>query len=360
MIEKKQRGSQVEVMKNMKWIVYSRIVLGVLLLFGMGHVAKAEGMGYSVRAVIPDNQVDKSQTYFDLEMAPGGTQDLVLEIVSTSDQTLELMVEPHVATTNQNGELEYSVTPKTQDSSLLYPITDLLSGKQSVTVPPKETKQVTFRLTMPKELVKGKLVGGFSVYDKANEEDSMSTGKDEVQINNIFSVVIGIQLREQEAMIQPNLKLNGIKAGLFNYRTAVLVNLQNPQPDFLGDVSIIARVKKKGSKKVLYEAEKKQIAFAPNSNFDFPVTLENQELEPGSYELILEAQSDQEKWAFTKSFRITKEEAKEFNQEAVELVTPPKNNHLIVSISLIGLFVVILVVTVGYLIDQYKGRRKRA
>lgn len=346
-------------MKNKNWIVYSQIVIGLFILFGVAHVTKAEGMGYSVRAVIPDNQVDQSQTYFDLEVVPGGKQDLVLEIVSTSDQPLELMVEPHVATTNQNGELEYSVTPKTQDSSLLYPITDLLSGKQSVSVPPKETKHVTFHLTMPKESVKGKIVGGFSIYDQKNEAEGQSSGKDEVQINNIFSVVIGIQIREKEMAIQPRMKLNGVKAGLFNYRTAVLANLQNPQPDFLGNVSIVASVKKKGNKKVLYEAEKKPIAFAPNSNFDFPISLNNQELAPGGYELTVTGQSGNEKWHFTKFFRITKEEAKEFNQEAVELVVSPKNDHWLVSTTLVGLFILILLVTIGYLISQYKETRKR-
>lgn len=345
-------------MKNMKWIVCSQIVLGLLFLFGKGSLVEAEGMGYSVRAVIPDNQVDKSQTCFDLKMVPGATQELVLEIVSTSDQPLELMVEPHVATTNQNGELEYSVTPKTQDSTLLYPITDILSSKQSVIVPPKETKHVTFRLTMPKEAVTGRLVGGFSIYDKENEADGMSSGKDEVQIHNVFSVVIGIQLREQETVIQPKLTLNGVKAGLFNYRTAVLVNLQNPQPDFLGNVEVVAQVKKKGSDKTLYEVEKKGIAFAPNSNFDFPISLENQELQPGSYELSLKATSGEASWLLTKKFRITRDEATEFNEEAVELEKTVNKGGMILMVSLISVFIIIFLLTVGYIVTQQRERRR--
>lgn len=322
-----------------------------------GGIVEAEGMGYSVRAIIPDNQVDQSRTYFDLEMDPGATQDLLLEIVSTSDQPLELMVEPHVATTNQNGELEFSVTPKTQDRSLRYPITDLLSGKQSVTVPAKGTKQVTFRLTMPKELVKGKIVGGFAIYDKANETDTSSTAPADVQIKNIFSIVIGIQLQEQNEIISPELQLNNVKAGLFNYRTAILVNLQNTQPEFLGNVTVVAKVRKNNSTKILYEVEKKQLAFAPNSNFDLPITLENQELQPGSYELIVEAHSEENKWSFTKNFRITKDEAAEFNEEAVELEPLSETGYIILKISLSGLFTLMLIVTLAYLISQ-KERRK--
>ncbi|ALS00028.1 cell wall protein [Enterococcus silesiacus] len=312
---------------------------GALLLvafFYVGEAAAADGMGYSAKAIIPENQIDKSKTYFDLKMTPGQKQNVELELKSSSSETLNLAVEPYMGTTNQNGELEYSIEPEKNDSTLVYPITRLISGKQKVSLAPKETKRVTFSLKMPKKAFEGKIVGGFNIYDEANDskEDSVSK-KNDVQIKNVFSVVIGIQLRESLDKIKPELKLNAVKADLFNYRTAITANIQNTKPNFVSELTLKAKIRKNGSKKVIYEAEKSEMAMAPNSNFDFPISLENQELTAGSYELEISANSKNGEWKFTKKFRISEEDAMRLNEEAVEIETKPNNNFQTIIIVLV-------------------------
>ncbi|OJG74140.1 hypothetical protein RV12_GL002778 [Enterococcus quebecensis] len=319
----------------------------MVMLVNICDSAYADGMGYSVQAVIPENQIDQSKTYFDLKMTPEQTQNIELEIKSSSEEVLNLAVVPYIGTTNQNGELEYSVEPEKNDSTLIYPITRLISGKQKVTLKPKETKRVTFRLKMPKKAFEGKIVGGFNVYDEANDtiKDSESK-KNEVQIKNVFSVVIGIQLRENLDKIKPELKLNTVKAGLFNYRTAITANIQNIKSEFVSDLSLTAKIRKNGSSKVLYEAEKSEMAMAPNSNFNFPISLENQELEEGSYDLEIVAHSKDDEWTFTKKFRITDEEAARLNEEAVEVETKTNNKFLVITIAVVSLVFICMIVLI--------------
>ncbi|MGX7149432.1 DUF916 and DUF3324 domain-containing protein [Enterococcus ureasiticus] len=319
-----------------KIIKHGLMTLLLVTLFSVCETAFAEDMGYSVKAIIPENQIDKTKTYFDLKMTAGQIQNIDLEIKSNSTETLNLVVEPYSATTNQNGELEYSIEPEKNDSSIVYPITRLVSGKQKVTILPKDTKRVTFRLKMPEKDYIGKIVGGFNVYEQENDRQIESTSKkNDVQIKNVFSIVIGIQLRENLNRVKPELKLNAVKAGLFNYRTAITANIQNIKPEFISDLSIKSKVRKNGSKKVIYEAEKSDLAMAPNSNFDFPISLENQELVEGSYELEITARSKSETWAFTRIFRITDEEATRLNEEAVEIESKQKPKYKFIIIIII-------------------------
>ncbi|WP_207696236.1 hypothetical protein DOK67_0002032 [Enterococcus sp. DIV0212c] len=328
-----------------KTIKYCLTVVFLVTLVSVCDRAYADGMGYSVQAVIPENQIDQSKTYFDLKMNPGQTQNIELEIKSSSEETLNLAVVPYIGTTNQNGELEYSVEPEKNDSTLVYPITRLISGQQKVTLKPKETKRVTFTLKMPKKAFEGKIVGGFNVYDEANDATNESKSKkNDVQIKNVFSVVIGIQLRENLDKIKPELKLNTVKASLFNYRTAITANIQNIKSDFVSDLTLTAKIRKNDSSKVLYEAEKSEMAMAPNSNFNFPISLENQELAAGSYELDVVAHSKDDEWTFTKKFRITDEEAARLNEEAIEVESKTSNKFVwIISLS-IGLITILLFV----------------
>lgn len=328
-----------------KTIKYCLMALLLVACFSLSEAAFADGMGYSVKAIIPENQIDKTKTYFDLKMTPGQTQNLELEIKSSSSETLNLAVEPYIATTNQNGELEYSVEPEKNDSTLVYPITRLISGKQKVTLLPKETKRITFSLKMPKKAFEGKIVGGFNVYDEANNgTKETASKKNEVQIKNVFSVVIGIQLRENLDKVKPELKLNTVKAGLFNYRTAITANIQNIKSDFVSELTLNAKIRKNGSKKVIYEAEKSEMAMAPNSNFNFPISLENQELAAGSYDLEVTAHSKKDEWTFNKKFRITEDEATQLNAEAVEIEKQPTNTFIMIIISVVSFIFVLMIV----------------
>ncbi|WP_086313722.1 hypothetical protein A5821_001255 [Enterococcus sp. 7F3_DIV0205] len=332
-------------MRNVKTMVYS---LFLSILFFIGIPASAADMEYSISANIPENQVDKSQTYFDLRMKPGQKQDLSLNISNAGDKEITLNVIPNVATTNQNGVIDFSEKDKEIDSSLKYPLTKLLSKEQKVTLAPKEKKVVSFSLQMPEEEFSGKIVGGFYVYkDESGEKERKSEGG--VQITNKYAMVVGVQLTEKDDSVVPELKLNTIQPSLLNYRTAVTANLQNTQPTFVNDLKVVAKVSKKGATEVIHQTTKEELAMAPNSNFDFPISWDNQELAPGKYSLDLVASNKDKEWRFQKDFEIKAKEVKKLNEEAIEVKKEPNYwaiGGIVASIVIVIAAVIILIVKI--------------
>lgn len=219
-----RKGESIKMRK-----LYSLIVILLIGSLISPIIGRAEGsMAYSAKANIPENQINKTLTYFDLKMEPGQEQEITLTVSNSSDKQTTIILSPNIATTNQNGVIDYSQTKGKLDSTLKTPLSSVISKEQEVTLAPNETKQVPFTLKMPDKSFNGLLLGGFYVTKKEEAEDSKEAEKN-VQIKNNYSYVIGIQLRESLEEVKPQLKMNQIKPALLNYRTAVTVNLQNTE-----------------------------------------------------------------------------------------------------------------------------------
>jgi len=62
----------------------------------------------SVSTNIPDNQIDKNQTYFDLLMEPGKEQELEVVLRNNTDKEVTMLADVNTAITNDNGVVDYS------------------------------------------------------------------------------------------------------------------------------------------------------------------------------------------------------------------------------------------------------------
>ncbi|ALS03358.1 hypothetical protein ATZ33_15845 [Enterococcus silesiacus] len=296
-------------------------------------------MNFSVEANIPENQVDKSQTYFDLRMKPEQEQDISITIKNGSDEQATFIVEPHIAVTNQNGVIDYSKDlPK--DSSLKHSLTEVISGETKYTLKGKETKKAVFHLKMPKESFDGIILGGFQIHKE--QKDTEKDEKQAVQIKNQYAYVIGVKLSEKDQSATPELVLNKVKPGLQNYRTVVTANLQNTQPIIINGLKVDAKISKKAGGQVLHTTAKQDMSMAPNSNFDFPISWDNQELKAGTYHLAVVAEDDKgNKWELEKDFDIKGKETKTLNKDAVEL---EKDYTMWIIIGVIGIIVLLIIV----------------
>lgn len=313
----------------------------------------AATMAFSVKANLPENQIDKQKTYFDLKMKPGEKQEISLTVHNADTKEVKISIVPNVALTNQNGVIDYSQEKSKKDSSLKVPITSIISKKQEVTLAPNETKDAKFSIQMPAEEYDGIILGGFYIYKETPEDEE---GKEKnVQIKNRYSYVIGLQLSETEAPVIPELKLNQIKPALQNYRTAVTANIQNAEATILNDLGVVAKVTKKGNSKVLHEEKKDGLSMAPNSNFDFPISWDNQRLEAGDYTLDLVAKGQDKEWKFEQDFSIKDKDMKKLNTEAVELERGEPNWVMLILSVVGGLFVLIIVLVV----ILYKRKQKK-
>ncbi|CAD5901671.1 conserved exported hypothetical protein [Carnobacterium maltaromaticum] len=331
----------------------------VVCLIGLQHMPMigeaAETMAYSVKANIPENQINKTLTYFDLKMEPNQRQEITLTVSNSSDEKATILISPNVAMTNQNGVIDYSKAEEKVDSTLKNPVTSIISKAQEVTLEPKETKEVLFTIQMPEKEFDGLILGGFYISKKEDNENTKDKEKD-VQIKNKYSYVIGLQLRENTNEVKPVMELNDIKPALLNYRTAVTANLQNTEATIMKEVSVDAKVMKKGTTKVLHETKKEGLSMAPNSNFDFPINWDNQSLDPGTYRLQLIAQSGEDKWEFEKEFKISAKDSTDLNKEAVELEKTEPNWILIISV--VAGITIFLILVIGFFI--YRHQKKKA
>lgn len=303
-------------------------------------------MSYSVKANLPENQRNKEHTYFDLLMEPKQKQTISITFENNSEKPIELEVNYHTAQTNDNGVIDYKGIKERKDSSLAYDLNELITGDQTVKLNGNEKKEVLYTITMPEQKFEGILLGGFHIHKKVKE----SSMNQKVQIKNDYSYVIGIQLTETEEKVTPELKLNTVEPGLNNYRTTLFANLQNTTATMITDMTVTAEVYKEKSKEVLHKTVKNNQSMAPNSNYNFPISWDNQSFQSGKYSLKLNAVDKAgHKWSFNKNFEI-KDNVKKYNEEAVDVKGQVNKNDYIIYV-LICIIIVALVTIVFLLFN---------
>lgn len=193
---------------------------------------------YSVDPILPENQVDKNAAYFSMRMMPSKHQNIVLVVHNSDSKDLDLMLEPHNASTNNNGVIVYNKDIPV-DSSMKIPFTEIISKKQEVHLKPKESKSVVFSLKMPKEKFDGMILGGFRIYEKENGHLEKTQS---VQIRNKIEYEISVKLTETDAVIAPNINLVDVYPGLDNFKTAIFTKLQNESATVIENLTVNTKI----------------------------------------------------------------------------------------------------------------------
>ncbi|HBM3881570.1 TPA: DUF916 and DUF3324 domain-containing protein [Listeria innocua] len=318
------------------------------------HAEAAEGNSFSVKAILPANQAS-SVTYFDLQMEPKQKQKLDVEITNQSKEQMTINCVANTAITNEMGYVDYSIPKTKPDETLKYPFADITEVSDSeITLEPNETKIWSVNIQMPEESYDGIILGGLHFKEKTKEKTEKETKQEkEVQIKNEYAYVIGVKLTEKTTIVKPELALNQIKAGSRNYRNVVEINLQNTKATLVGGLAVDSKIYKQGSEKVLHEAKRTDLSMAPNSNFNYSVDWENQELKPGKYKLHLVAKNKDDKWEWTKDFTISSDEAKKANDKALGL----EKDYTWLYITG-GILLLLILITVTYLIGRRTAKKK--
>lgn len=303
-------------------------------------------VSFDAQAVLPENQQSEA-SYYDLKVAPGSSQKLVLKLRNTSTKDIKVNVEANNGITNQNGAIDYS---KHGEKLLGGPsFEELISKSQKISLKPEEEKDVTFELKIPKAGFDGTVLGGFYCYEDTEGKEEQSTG---FTLNNKFAYTIGAKLICSGKKVQPDFALTKVTPGLDNGYLTVFADLENSQPILMSKLDMHATVTKKGQKDVLKEMNKK-VSFAPRTKFSLPISWNNDPLKKGTYELVIDLKNDEGKtWQLKKDFEI-KGKDEELNTKAVE-VNKEKDNTFIYVIA--ALFLVIILVLVGYI---YNMKRKK-
>lgn len=314
--------------------------------------SKASELNFSVNAVIPDNQIDKEKSYFDLKVTPGEKQKLIVKLRNTTDK--EIVINPHIqsAKTNKNGVIDYTPNKIKKDDTLKIAMEDVAKVPEEVTVPPQSEKDLTIEVTVPKDKFDGVILGGIYLKEDTSKNKEDDKEKD-VAIKNEYSYVVALQMRQNDNKVKPMLHMNEVNPETQNARNVIVANIQNSEPMIISKLKIDATVNKKGSKDNLAILKKENLQVAPNSNFNIAVPLEGEKLEAGTYILNMKAESAGKEWQFKKEFSISADKATTMNEKDVTL---EKETPTMLYIFLGVAFLIVIAVVIYFIIRRNKRK----
>ena len=338
-------------LRTIRW--YLPLVSFVLLLFP-SIVQAEETLSFYVTPEFPESQIEGSTSYFDLNLAGGETETLALKLQNASSEPIQVQVTPHTAYTNVHGVVEYGKDAQEPDNSLMYSLDELIDPSGVIELAGNETKTITVPLHMPEELFEGFLAGGLRITEVKEEQEETTSNEEGVAIKNEFAYVVGVVVSNSRNAVKPDLELVDVFADQLNYRNVISAKIQNFIPTFVNRLAIDATIQRVGEEEVLYEASDEMMQMAPNSHFDFQISLEGDRFVAGDYLLKMTATSGEEEWSWEREFTIEAETARSFNRADVTIDTNT-NWWMIGAISL----VILLIAVILYLIIKQRKQAKK-
>lgn len=339
--------------KKLMW-KWRSVFLAVICIFlvPVTGLAQEDALSFHVQPEFPTSQLEDSTSYFDLNLNPGEKETLVLVLQNDKEEPIKVKVTPHTAYTNVNGVVEYGKDAEVPDPTLIHSLDSLIDSPEVIELAGKETKKVELTLTMPKESFEGIIAGGLRIEEVKEEEEQTDEGEG-VAIKNEFSYVIGVVVSNTRSNVQPELDLLDVFASQLNYRNVFSATIQNFTPTFVNRLEVEAEVRLEGQDEILYTANQEQLQMAPNSHFEFPISLNGDRFVSGNYEVTMTARSGENEWTWKKKFTIEAEEARTLNRSDVTLESEI-NWWMIVAI----VFILLLFGAIVYLLYQKKKREK--
>ncbi|WP_047999635.1 DUF916 and DUF3324 domain-containing protein [Lactiplantibacillus herbarum] len=285
---------------------------------------------FSVSATIPDNQINKQNTFFDLKMSTRKQQDLQVTIYNQANRDLTVATAIHTAYTNNNGSIEYVVPAKTYDSSLKVKMSDIvkIKGKSTVVVPANSSKTVTAHVTMPSSPFNGVMMGGW--YFKQVNQKAGANVKDTVNVHNEYSYVVGLKF-SLGSMPAPIIKMSKVTTGTRNYQWGILANLRNPSAVMIPNLKLHTIVTNRDSGKKVKEVRSNELQLAPNSAFNYMLPMDKAKLPAGRYHVQMVATSGSHRWRLNQNLKLGRSVTRQTDQ----LVT--KTNKQSTSWGLVGI-----------------------
>jgi len=326
-----------------------------LLFMGLPTVVQANTFEskFSVQAILPESQIEQTQAYFDLLLDEGEEETLKVRIFNASSEPISIQVSAHTAFTNVNGVVEWDKDAPTPDPTLKYSLAELMEVPDIITLEPGQSQEVSIQLVMPPERFEGVLAAGLRIQEISDDEKETEANQG-FSIRNEVSFEIGVIARNDRASVTPDLELLDVFADQLNYRNVFSATVQNFMPTFVNQLEIQAQIRAKGEDKILYAANRKQMAMAPNSHFNFPISLNGDPFQSGDYLLTMTARSGDLEWSWEEEFTVDARTARQLNREDVT-IDNSINWWLIGSIGLGSL----LLILIAYLLRSLQVLKKQ-
>lgn len=317
------------------------VVIFILTLFFCPVAFADQSAGFSVRPILSENQVNSEVGYFDLNLEPGESQTLSLELRNMSDEEINLSISVHTAFTNVSGVVEYGSDADVPNDTLPFFLADYIEGDGKITLSEGETKQVDLLLTLPEDKpFEGVLAAGIRVEEI---KDGEHLSEESMAIENTLSYVMGLVVSNKREQLSPELDLLTVYADQLNFRNVFSAQIQNQSGAFVNQLEVIASIYNEDQTERLYSTEASGMQMAPHSNFAFPIPLNGESFVSGTYVLHLQANSGELEWEWTRSFVVDDQTSKTFNRQ--DITIPSQTNYwLLVSIFLVILLILVILI----------------
>ncbi len=341
-----------------KVIINVMAVLFCLVIVGVNQTeVSANALPFEIETIIPENQVDKSKTYFDLKLEKGQKQTVEVLIRNITKKDLTVEVAFSQLTTNSNGVMEYKKVEGKPDKSLAIDISTLVKvTDHEVTVKANSEVRTKIAIEAPETDFPGILAGGLTFRLKETDSPKKVETKDQMAINNQYGYDIALVLHGNVPVEELPSELLLSTVGIINTngRNLIFANLQNPQPKNLKDVTIETKVIEKESSKVVLENKRTDLEVAPNTNFDYGIPLNGAIIGAGTYTLKLAITIGTETFDLEKEFKINAVQAEQILEEA----TPTVQKSNTIWYVLVGVLIAIGIA--GLLILKYQKNQVAA
>lgn len=267
-------------------------------------------VGYSARAILPENQLEGMTGYFNLLTPPESSQIIEVEVSNHLPEPARISVSVTNAGTSPNGLITYAGTERSGNTSFQN-LKDLVTFRDDmlrtgpeeavlalegtdIILAPNATVKLPFEVTMPGENLSGQVLGGIVLIRLPEEEPGASA----MAIHSQYSYAIAVQLQAEEVQhAAPSFSLHSVEMTTVAGLDALQVNLHNDAPLVITGASLHVQVYAAGETNPVFEVTKDRLAMAPGSAMPFTNILpDGVTLEPGEYTVNTEIVFGGEAW----------------------------------------------------------------
>lgn len=281
--------------------VYKLIFLSILsiLLIVQSKVAYSESptSDFSVEAILEGHQKDKSITYWWLRVEKSESISLKLKIINGNEAN-EFEIASNQAVNNRNFTLDYSLSKQETKKYLnhkrinfdfyqdIFFEKEREAGKLKLALTPNEVREITINLKIPKEGIKGQVIGGINV-TKVPKEGDRQQG-----ILNVYSNAVALVM-EDKNYSKPNKQNLDFDLRDSNEKEQ-LIRIENPTSSLLREMNVEAVIKDKQGK-VVSEFSNSKTAVVPYASVNIRLNNQRKLVKGEKYDLTIKSSNQTSK-----------------------------------------------------------------
>ena len=292
---------------------------------------KATVSGVTVTPLIEDDSSGVTDR-FQIVGKPNKVRELKISISNFGLKRLKLKVVPTNATTSMDGKIVYTDNVKAGQYGLKYAFADMTKS-QTIILTPNKTKDLTFKVKLPKGNINGLILGGFNIYDVSGKAQGNAD--------------VPVWITDDNKPVGGIVTLHNLSLDVINKKPHIIVNLQNKEPGLMKNVIVHMTVKRKswldrfnlGDKTMTADITYPKVA--PSSRIPVDFDQNTTPIKAGTYVVKGAARSGKATWTFHKTYTITQDQANNINKRCKGLIYNKTTTYILIVCVLVSLIFLI-------------------